>query len=253
MSKNIYDYTQEQIQKGFEDHNELIIEKETDFIFNKLINSMVTVFHDKIDGIKLSNTIFTYSSEYLFSEKHKKNLFKWLDRLVKLELPISDADFGKIKIDFENWYYQLGGENIEFVFQKSYLLTPQEAADALGVSKVTLNKYIKQGLECLDNGTHNKIPKYAVEIMRDPVYSILMQHIAQERKIRNQSPADRLAEINQEITTLQYKYKVATFEEAFGAYNGDEMDDPTDYYHWKDLLEEMQDILKLGGGTHNIE
>lgn len=253
MSKTMYDYTQEQIYKGFESHNQLIIEKETDFIFNKLINNMVTVFHDKIDGIKLSSTVFTYSDEYLFSEKHKKNLLKWLDRLVNLESPISDLDFGKIKIDFENWYYQLGGENIEFVFQKSYLLTPQEAADALGVSKVTLNKYIKQGLECLDNGSHNKIPKYAVEIMRDPVYSILMQHIAQERKIRNQSPKERLAEIYAEIADLQYKYSVTTPEEAFGAYNGDEMDDPTDYYRWKDLVEESKEIIKLGGGGHSIE
>lgn len=248
MSKAIYKYTQDQIQLGFQYHNQLIIEKETDFIFNKLITSMVTFFQDKIDGIKISNSGFAFSSEYLFSDKHKNNLFKWLNRLVEMKLPATDLEFGKIKIDFENWYYQLGGEHIEFIYQDSYLLTPQEAATALGVSKVTLNKYIKQGLECLENGSHNKIPKYTVEVMRDPIYSIRMQALAQEKKIRNQTPAERYVEINQELSELQLKYKTASFAEAFRSYDGDEMDDPTDYYRWKDLLEEMEDILKLGGG-----
>lgn len=249
MSEAIYQYTQDQIQKGFQSQNQLIIEKETDFIFNKLITNMISVFQDKIDGIKISNTGFSFSSEYLFSEKHKNNLLKWLDRLVKLEVPATDLDFGKIKIDFENWYYHLGGEHIEFIYQDTYLLTPKEAAAALGVSKVTLNKYIKQGLECVENGTHNKIPKYTIEVMRDPIYSILMQALAQEKKIRNQTPADRFVEINHELSELQLKYKTTSFEEAFRHYNGDEMDDPTDYYRWKDLLEEMNEILKLGGGS----
>lgn len=108
-----------------------------------------------------------------------------------------------MKIDFEIWYYDLGGEHIEFFYQKEYLLKPKDAAESLGVSTVTLNKYIKQGLECVDNGSQNKIPKHAVE---------------------------RLGEIYQEIAELQLKYKAKTYEEAFAEYNGDDMDDPTDYY-----------------------
>lgn len=249
MSKEIYEFTQEQIHFGFDRSNQLIIQRETYYVVSKLITSMMTVFQDKINGIKISNTSFSFSTDYLLSEKHKNNLLKWLDRLVKLEAPATDLDFGKIKIDLESWYYQLGGEHIEFVYQDSYLLTPQEAAKALGTSKVTLNKYIKQGLECLDNGRHNKIPIYTIEIMRDPVYSIRMQAIAQEKKLRNQTPAGRFAEINEDLSKLQLKYRTMKFEDAFKGYDGDEMDDPTDYYRWNDLLEEMSDILKLGGGN----
>ncbi|MFC0216617.1 hypothetical protein ACFFK0_29910 [Paenibacillus chartarius] len=142
----------------------------------------------------------TLSPEILFSEKEK------------------------LKIDFENWYYQLGGEHIGFIYDEDYPLTPQEAAKALGVLKVTLNKYIKQGLECMDNSSRKKIPSYAIEILKDPVYAILMQKTAQEKRLRNQTPHERLAEINSEIAELQMKYGKETFEETFAGHNGDEME-----------------------------
>ncbi|MBE1556987.1 hypothetical protein [Sporosarcina limicola] len=31
---------------------------------------------------------------------------KWLKRLATMEMPLSDLDFGKLKIDLENWFYQ---------------------------------------------------------------------------------------------------------------------------------------------------
>jgi hypothetical protein len=166
MSKAVYDATQDQIQLGYANQNGPIIEKETHFIFDKIITSLFSLCHDKIMAVKLDRQVLTLSAEYLLSDKHKKNLLKWLERLIQLEHPVSDLDFGKLKIDFENWYYELGGESIEFVYNDAYLLTPQEAADLLGVSKVTLNKYIKQGLECKDTTSHKKIPKYAIEIMK---------------------------------------------------------------------------------------
>ncbi|MFD0715484.1 DNA-binding protein [Paenibacillus sp. GCM10027626] len=248
MSKAIYDYSHEQIERAFEHRNQIVIEKETDYIFNKLLAAISTLFPDKLTGITISNDEFTFTTDYLFSPKHKKNLFKWLERLRSMELPASDIDFGKLKTDFEIWYYELGGEHIEFNYPKSYLLKPSEAADALGISTVTLNKYVKQGLECLENGSQHKIPKHAVELLRDPIYGILMQMIAQKKKRLRQTPSERLAEIYQEIAELQLKYQKRTSKEAFSEFNGDEMDDPTDYYRWTDLEKEMEEILRIAGG-----
>ncbi len=218
----------------------------TDYIFSKLLAGLSTLFSDKVAGITIHD--ISFSPEYLFSPKHKKNLFKWLDRLNKIEWPADDIDFGKLKIDFELWYYELGGDFIEFSYQKNYLIKPSEAAEQLGVSTVTLNKYIKQGMECLNNGSQNKIPKYAVELLRDPVYGVLMQMIGQKKKRMQQPPSERLGEIYKEIAEYQIKYGTETYQEAFSEYDGDEMDDPTDYNHWKDLVEESTEILKMAGG-----
>lgn len=251
MSKAVFEYAHEAIERAYQEQDQIFIEKETDYVFSKLIANLSTLFSDKLAAIHMNN--ISFSPDYLSSTKHKNNLFKWLNRIYNIDLPASDLEFGKLKIDFELWYYELGGDRIEFIYQKSYLLKPSDAAKALGISNVTLHKYIKQGLEYLENGSQNKIPKHAVELLRDPVYGVLMQMIGQKKKQLNQSPAERLGEIYQEVAELQLKYGAKTSEEAFRDYNGDEMDDPTDYYRWKDLNEEMDEILKTSGGMKLFE
>jgi len=248
MSKAIYEYTHRQIELAFEQKNELYIEKETDYIFTKILSLLLTLFSDKLIGIKMNADELKYSPDFLFSSTHKKNLFKWLDRLHAMRFPASDLDFGKLKVDFETWYYDLGGSAIEFIYHDDYLLKPKDAAETLKISKVTLNKYIKQGLECLDNGSQNKIPKHAIELMRDPVYSIRMQMNFQKKKKLEQSPEERLLEISQEIAELQLKYGKKTYQEAFTVSESD-MDDPIDLYRWKDLTEEMDEIIQVAGGA----
>ncbi|MDN4617262.1 helix-turn-helix domain-containing protein [Paenibacillus sp. PsM32] len=248
MQKNVLDQFSSSIQLAYDQKSEVILEKETDTIFKNLFFCILTLFSDKVSSIKVDPKPFILPKEYLFSDKHKKNLNKWVQRLKDIDDFHSELEFGKLKIDFEYWYYELGGESIQFVYQEDYLLTPQAAADALGISKVTLNKYVKQGLEYIDNQTHKRIPKYAIEIMKDPIYSIRMQQIAQSKKLRQQTPEDRYHEVIQELADLQLKYGTQTVQEAFSEYNGDNMDDPTDYYRWKDLQEEMTDILGWRGG-----
>lgn len=248
MSNTVLNQIELNIHLGYEQKNEQIIETETDSIFKNVFFYMLNFFSSKISSIKVDPKPFALPKEYLFSDKHKKNLLKWIERLTEIDLPASDLEFGKLKIDFEHWYYQLGGEKIEFTYNQDYLLTPQEAADILGISKVTLNKYVKQGLEYIENSSHKRIPKYAVEILKDPIYGIRMQQIAQAKKLREQTPEERYHEITQELADLKLKYGKKTFEETFGGYSGDEMDDPTDYYRWKDLEEELDEILRLRGG-----
>ncbi|UOQ94851.1 DNA-binding protein [Halobacillus shinanisalinarum] len=249
MSKAVYDLTAKQINLGFQEKDHHLIEKETDFILNKIVTVMLTVFSDKIEGITFDHYGVILKSEYLLSEKHQENLLKWLKRLMEIEYPSSDIEFGKLKVDLENWYYKMGGEEIHFHYHDDYLLTPKEASERLGVSRVTLNKYIQQGLESLDTSSHHKIPLYVIDLWNDPVYCIRMQMIAQQRKMGKQTPLERLQEINNELSKLQIKYKKPNFKEAFGHLNGDNLDDPADYYLWRDLEDDKEEILKHIGGS----
>lgn len=252
MSSVVLEQIAASIELGYKLQDEKIIETATDSVFKNVFFAMLQIFSDKIVNIKVDQYLFSVPKEYLFSEKHKKNLFKWLKRLNEMDHPATDAEFGKWKIDFEYWYYQLGGVRIKFTYHDDYLLTPQQAADALGVSKVTVNKYVKQGLEYVDNKSHNRIPKYAIEMMKDPIYSLRMQRIAQEKKLREQTPEDRYHEITQELADLKLKYGKQNIEEAFGTDDEDIMDEPTDYYRWKELEEELQEIFRLRGGKERV-
>lgn len=248
MSQVIYEMTEENIDNAYREYNEYLIEKETDYILGKIVTIMLGVFSDKLKGITFDKSGIQFHEGYLLSEKHHQNLLKWLKRLATMEIPPSNLDFGKLKIDLENWYYQMGGKRIHFAYHEDYLLTPKEASDQLGISKVTLNKYIQQGLECVDTTSHKKIPKFILDIWRDPIYAIRLQMIAQEKRQRNLSPAERLQEINNELTELQIKYKSSTYQEAFQGYDGDSMDDPSDYYTWRDLEVEKKEIIEVLGG-----
>ncbi|GLC90147.1 DNA-binding protein [Lysinibacillus piscis] len=253
MSKAIYEMTEMNIDQGYRAHNRYVIEKETDYILNKIVTIMLSAFSDKLKGITFSKNSIQFDSDYLLSERHRKNLLKWLQRIANIELPSSDLEFGKLKIDLENWYYQLGGETIHFEYHQDYLLTPIETAKQLGISKVTLNKYMKQGFEHVDTTSHQKIPKFMIDIWQDPAYAIRLQIMAQEKQRQNQTPKERLHEINRELTELQLKYSATTYQEAFQEFNGDSMDDPTDYYIWRDLEDEKIEILSLFRGIGRKE
>ncbi|MEK3832806.1 hypothetical protein [Paenibacillus sp. FSL R7-0128] len=80
-----------------------------------------------------------------------------------------------------------------------------------------------------------------------------MQILAQEKKKGKQSKEERAKEIALELMDLQLKFKGKTFKEAFADYNGDEMDDPTDYHRWLDLEEELAEIMKLSGGANDAK
>ncbi|MNW32974.1 Helix-turn-helix domain protein [compost metagenome] len=250
MNRTVYDYTHERIGYGFNEKNPVVIEKETDYILSKVLASFAIFFQDKVVGIKVSNEQFTYTAEYLLSPTHKKNLITWLDRVYEINSPVSELDFGKWKIDLDTWYYELGGVSIEYIYHDDYLLTASEAADLLGISKVTLRKYVNQGLECQDNnGSHKKIPKHAVELMRDAVYAIRMQMNYQTKKKLVQTPQERLIEIIQEVAELQIQYGKRTYQEAFEGMAEGDLEDPIDYYRWEALTEEMDEILKIAGNT----
>lgn len=240
MSQVIYDMTRQNIESAYQNHNEPLIEKETDYILSKIITVMLRIFSDKLKGITFSKNDIQFDIVQLRSEKHHSNLLKWITRISVLDSPSSDLEFGKLKLELESWYYQLGGESIKFEYQENYLLTPKETAAQLGVSRVTLNKYIQQGFECVETTSHRKIPKFMVDIWQDPVYAIRLQMFAQEKKLKNQTPAMRLQEINTELTEFQVKYKSISYQDAFQGFDGDSMDDPSDYYAWRDLEEERR-------------
>lgn len=42
---------------------------------------------------------------------------------------------------------------------------------------------------------------------------------------------------------FQIKYKVKMLHEAFQDYNIDAMDDPSEYYEWRDLEEEKEELI----------
>jgi hypothetical protein len=105
----------------------------------------------------------------------------------------------------------------------------------------------------VDTTSHHKIPKHAIELWKDPVFGIKVQMLAQKRKLLNQSPKERVTEINAEILEFQMKYKAKSLDEVFEGVEVDAMDDPSDYFEWRDLEEEKEELMLKILGASNEE
>ncbi|MHA6261445.1 DNA-binding protein [Sporosarcina sp. CAU 1771] len=247
MSLAILEETKDDIQEAYQTKSLPKIGKETLYVFDRVVHFMLSAFKDRLKGITFESNEFDFNETYLRSQKNMTHMLNTLEFIQQIKLPVSDFDFGKIKVDVERWHYRMGGEGMYFEYREEYLVTPKMAAESLGVSNVTLNKYMKQGLEVVDTTSHHKIPKHAVELWRDPVYAIRMQMLAQEKKLRNQTPEVRLKEVRDEIIELQKEYKAKTLWEAMAKNkinNIDAVDDPSDFRKWEDLEEEQEELLE---------
>jgi len=253
MSLAMLEHTKDDIQEAYQTNSLAKIGKETLYVFDRVVHFMLSAFKDRLKGITFETNDFDFDETYLRSQKNMNYMLKMLEVINQLEFPVADSDCGQMKVDVERWYYLIGGEAMYFEYRDEYLLTPKKAAELLGVSNVTLNKYMKQGLETVDTTSHHKIPKHAVVLWKDPVYAIRMQMLAAEKKLRNQTADDRLKEVRDEIIELQKSYKVKTIREAMDKNKMttiDAMDDPSDFRRWKDLEEEQEELLEeVIGGT----
>ncbi len=246
MGSTILEETKEDIHAAYKANSITKIGKETLYVFDRMVHFMLSNFKDRLKGITFESYDFDFDNTYLRSKKNMEHMLKIIEFIKPTNFPLSDFEFGKMKVDLERWYFLIGGKGMYFEYREDYLITPKMAAESLGVSNVTLNKYMKEGLENIDTTSHNKIPKHAVELWQDPVYAIRMQMLAQGKKIRNQTTEARLKEVRDEITELQKEYKAKNFEEAMvqnNIINIDDMDDPADFRNWQDLEEEYGVLL----------
>ena len=44
---------------------------------------------------------------------------------LEIEYPIDDLEFGKLKVDLEEWFYQIGGQDINFTI-KTHIYSDQK-------------------------------------------------------------------------------------------------------------------------------
>lgn len=124
---------------------------------------------------------------------------------------------------------------------RSSYLTVEEAMVELGLSENRLRRYIRRGLTTMHDG---KIPRYAVVLMKDPVFAFIMQWEYQQNKIENQTKEERLKDIQRRIIEFEEE-NGGNFDELFGHLTDEqieEMDESMDLdlMMWKELSQELR-------------
>ncbi len=243
MSSKVLSITEKSINAAHQHHQSEILEKETFFVIMNLMLNLPNQFSKLLKSIRPSADLHVNDDpKLLTSLEHCIELKYWL----VIGAGENNKDFGRLKTDFEKWFYKVTDKGtLEFEYPEDYLLTPAEACVELGISRPTLNKYMEQGLEQVETRSHKKIPKHIVELWKDPVYATKMQLNYQEKKMRSQTYEERLKEITLEIAQYEVKYG-NTYNEYITSLKQpiDEYDDAMNYFDWKDLEDEKKEILK---------
>ncbi|MFS0871084.1 MULTISPECIES: hypothetical protein [Paenibacillus] len=123
---------------------------------------------------------------------------------------------------------------------KTYL-TMEQVMHELGLSEMSLKKYIRQ---CGLTVYNRMIPRYAIELAKDSVYGILMQKEYQDKKLKTQTQEEYLLEIEERIAEYEEMF-LGGFWELYGHLTDEEldlMDEGMEIKAWKVLIEELREI-----------
>lgn len=163
--------------------------------------------------------------------------------LINEKLPFIDA-FAISKYCLENIFLQLTERGyLEFTYSPQALLTSKMLQGKLEVSRSTIARYVEAGMEIVPGHGHRVYPEHNVFYWNNSEWSTRIQRLYQTFKVRNRTKNDLINELKEEIKKYENKYNNKPFSIVFGHVTDPyELDEPDDYYEWKDLIEELEEL-----------
>lgn len=156
-------------------------------------------------------------------------------------------DFAELKLSFDSWFYEVTAKGfLVYDYKPAHLLSITEAAEALGLTRQMIYKYMERGLETVGAKGSQKIPKFMVEAWKNPSNAFKMQWIYQMKQERRLTPEQRLERMNKQINEFE-KIFGGTFHKLYGQLSDHEIDvmpDAVDICDWKKLEQEKEQLLE---------
>ena len=155
----------------------------------------------------------------------------------------SVESFAKVKYYLDKLFYDITEKGVLiYTYQKPYLISSSRLGSTLNISRATIHRYKELGLESVGNNSHKSYPKHNIFYWSDGIWASRIQALYQGFKLRNQSKEELIAEIEKELDKYKKEYG-GTFEEVFkDVIDPYELEEPDDYFDWRDLLEDFKKL-----------
>ncbi|WP_298473019.1 hypothetical protein [uncultured Psychrobacillus sp.] len=220
----------------------------------KLVNKLSQ--HPDISAVELV-TNYAYAMQmkyhsYLISiTPNKDTVFiqenalysKWTEELNNVladtKLPLIES-FAKAKYALDQMFLIITEKGkLDYLYHKNALIASQHLQKLLNISKATLSRYVTVGMEKVPDVGHRCYPYHNCFYWSKGVWASRIQVLYQTYRLRNRTKEDVIQELQAEIKEFQNNYQ-GTFEEIFGDVRDPyELDEPDDYFDWRDALEEL--------------
>lgn len=126
-------------------------------------------------------------------------------------------DFAELKLSFDSWFYEVtAGGFLVYDYKPDNLLSITDAAEALGVTRQMIYKYMERGLETVGAKGSQKIPKFIIEAWKNPSNAFKFQWIYQMKQERSLTPEQKLERIYKQIGEFEKKNSAGLFINCLG-------------------------------------
>lgn len=210
----------------------------------ELIMSYIVTIREKFNSYVSSMTLST-STTFKATCSPPTQLTDKLNELLQDGEPFSVELFANIKYILDKLFYELTEQGIiQYTYHEEALINAEQLEKELDISNVVLLRYVEHGLEAVFNSTTNEYqyPIHNKIYWSDGLMASRVQVLYLSYKLRNRTTEDVIEELKKEISTFERSYN-GTFNEVFKEVsNPDSLDEPNDYYDWKDALDELKEL-----------
>lgn len=135
---------------------------------------------------------------------------------------------------------------LEFTYRDSYLISSSELSKKMEVSRATIMRYVENGMEKVESTGHKCYPKHNAFYWKDGIWSLRIQALQEQFKVRNRTDESLIKEISEQIEEYVKQYG-GEFEEVFedvisGETNIYDLEEPDDYKDWLDLIKDLDKV-----------
>jgi hypothetical protein len=184
------------------------------------------------------------SDNTIFKERNQieEELIETLNEGLR-EKDTSIKNFASVKYCLDKLFYDITEKGVlNYTYNKTYLISSSQLGAKLNISRATIHRYKELGMESVENVGHHSYPLHNLVYWSDGIWAARIQALYQSFKSRNQSKAELIAEIEKELVLYKKKYG-GTFEEVYKDVTDPyQLDEPDDYFDWRDLLEDLKKI-----------
>lgn len=186
MSLAVYYKMQDLMNNALRVKDVTLLEIQTQFVLMNTILAIPvwfsqTVLFARVTGLKMKE-----SPSFLFSETNVRMVRKLLDTLK--DGMRANHDFAHFKLDFDLWFFEITASGrIDYVYDKTQIVSADHASRILQVSKPTIYNYINRGMEYVEVNGNKKIPLYVLQLWSESGLTLKLQQLAQQKKDRIQS------------------------------------------------------------------
>lgn len=177
-------------------------------------------------------------------KNNSQQISRWAHKLQEIladhSLSLAES-FAKAKYFLEELFFSCTEKGtLHYTYHMNALLNSADLQKELGISRATVSRYVKLGMEATAATGHHRYPIHNIFYWKNGVWASKVQALQERYRIRNRTKEQLILELQEEVQSFESAYN-STFQEIFGDIKDPyALTEPDDYFNWRNAIEELE-------------